>query len=278
MWWTTTSTWSAVCRGAGSSPPIRPRRWGSSARKRRSASGPETDQEEVAQLVAKYNLIAVPVVDNDHRLLGVITVDDVIDVIREEATEDIRDGHGRIRRRGAGASSSTRRRVLLRLPGVMITICTQLLGGLIIARFEQDDQPSRSCWLSSCRSSGDLGRHRHCRRRHRGRRGLATGDMTSEPVAAGGRAGAAHHAAAWADLRDRGRACGRSRAWHRDLRGRGGIVDAHLDQSVCDRRDGLPNAAPNDSASIPPSDSRSVRHGLSGRGRREHPSWAWPPC
>lgn len=50
---------------------------------------PETDQEEVAQLVAKYDLVAVPVVDQDHRLLGVISVDDVIDIIREEATEDI---------------------------------------------------------------------------------------------------------------------------------------------------------------------------------------------
>ena len=50
---------------------------------------PETDQEDVARLVAKYDLLSVPVVDRDHRLLGVITVDDVIDVIREEATEDI---------------------------------------------------------------------------------------------------------------------------------------------------------------------------------------------
>ena len=50
---------------------------------------PETDQEEVARLVAKYNLVAIPVVDRDQRLLGVITVDDIIDVIREETTEDI---------------------------------------------------------------------------------------------------------------------------------------------------------------------------------------------
>ncbi len=50
---------------------------------------PETDQEEVARLVAKYNLLAVPVVDQSRRLLGTITVDDVIDIIQEEATEDI---------------------------------------------------------------------------------------------------------------------------------------------------------------------------------------------
>src|SRR4029453_13277759 len=50
---------------------------------------PDTDQEEAAKLVAKYDLVTLPIVDRDHRLLGVIAVDDVIDVIREEATEDI---------------------------------------------------------------------------------------------------------------------------------------------------------------------------------------------
>lgn len=49
----------------------------------------DTDQEEVAQLVARYNYLALPVVDHDNRLVGLITVDDVIDIIREEETEDI---------------------------------------------------------------------------------------------------------------------------------------------------------------------------------------------
>ena len=49
---------------------------------------PETDQEDVAQIVAQYNFLAVPVLDSDNRLLGIVTVDDVVDVIREEATED----------------------------------------------------------------------------------------------------------------------------------------------------------------------------------------------
>jgi magnesium transporter len=51
--------------------------------------GADTDQEEVARLVQRYNVIEVPVVDGNHRLLGTISVDDVIDVIHEEATEDI---------------------------------------------------------------------------------------------------------------------------------------------------------------------------------------------
>ena len=49
---------------------------------------PETDQEEVARVVAQYNYLAVPVIDPDSHLLGIVTVDDVVDVIREEATED----------------------------------------------------------------------------------------------------------------------------------------------------------------------------------------------
>lgn len=49
----------------------------------------ETDQEEVARYVADYNLVAIPVVDTDSKLVGVITVDDIIDVIDKEATEDI---------------------------------------------------------------------------------------------------------------------------------------------------------------------------------------------
>jgi len=48
----------------------------------------ETDQEEVAKIVSRYNLLAVPVVDSNDEILGIVTVDDVVDVIREEATED----------------------------------------------------------------------------------------------------------------------------------------------------------------------------------------------
>src|SRR5580704_12375753 len=48
------------------------------------------DQEEVARLFGKYNLVAAPVVDTENRLVGVITIDDVVDVIEEEADEDLR--------------------------------------------------------------------------------------------------------------------------------------------------------------------------------------------
>ena len=48
----------------------------------------DDDQEDVASKVARYDLLAIPVVDDQHRMLGIITYDDVIDVVREEATED----------------------------------------------------------------------------------------------------------------------------------------------------------------------------------------------
>jgi magnesium transporter len=49
----------------------------------------ETPQEEVAQLMKRYDLIALPVVDREERLVGIITIDDVVDILEEEATEDI---------------------------------------------------------------------------------------------------------------------------------------------------------------------------------------------
>jgi len=49
----------------------------------------ETPQEDVAQIMKRYDLIAIPVVDREDRLVGIITIDDVIDILEEEATEDI---------------------------------------------------------------------------------------------------------------------------------------------------------------------------------------------
>jgi magnesium transporter len=51
-------------------------------------AGVEADQEELAELVSKYDFVAIPVVDHRNHLLGVVTVDDILDVIEEEATED----------------------------------------------------------------------------------------------------------------------------------------------------------------------------------------------
>lgn len=60
-------------------------------------AGPDDDQENVAKDIAKYNLLAMPVVDDAHRLLGIVTVDDALDVLEEEHEEDLQiagAGHG----------------------------------------------------------------------------------------------------------------------------------------------------------------------------------------
>ena len=93
-----------------------------------------TDQEEVAQLVASYNLLAIPVVDDENKLVGVITVDDVIDVIKDEATEDIY--------RMAGVSSdehiftSARESLRKRLPWLGVNLVTAILAALVVRLFQ----------------------------------------------------------------------------------------------------------------------------------------------
>jgi magnesium transporter len=97
--------------------------------------GAEMDQEEVARLVTKHNLLAVPVVDRDHRLLGTITVDDVIDVIHEEATEDIH--------RLAGVSADETlfdpptRAVRRRFVWLLVNLPTAVLAATVVALFEE---------------------------------------------------------------------------------------------------------------------------------------------
>src|SRR5688572_15950337 len=94
----------------------------------------ETDQEEVARQVAAYNLLAIPVVDEENKLVGIITVDDVIDVIKEEATEDI------LRLAGVAtddrASSPTGETFRKRLPWLAINLATAFIAVAVIASFE----------------------------------------------------------------------------------------------------------------------------------------------
>jgi magnesium transporter len=94
----------------------------------------DMDQEEVARQVASYNLLAIPVVDEENKLVGVITVDDVIDVIKDEATEDIY--------RLAGVAGDERVFTSLketfrkRLPTLAIQLLTLFAAAAVIAVFE----------------------------------------------------------------------------------------------------------------------------------------------
>ena len=95
------------------------------------------DQEEVAESFKKYGFLAIPVVDNEHRLVGIITVDDILDVIEDEATEDFE------RLAGVMDDSDTEyldmgvfRHVKNRLPWLIFLTISLMITGSIIAKFE----------------------------------------------------------------------------------------------------------------------------------------------
>src|SRR4051812_37004263 len=94
----------------------------------------DTDQEEVARLVASYNLLAIPVVDEENKLVGVITVDDVIDVIKDEATEDIY--------RMAGVSTDervftpARESLRKRFPWLLVNLATAFVAASVVGLFK----------------------------------------------------------------------------------------------------------------------------------------------
>lgn len=94
----------------------------------------DTDQEEVARQVALYDLLAIPVVDHENKLVGIITVDDVIDVIKEEASEDIfyLAGVGSDEHVYTSAEASIRKR----LPWLMINLVTALVAATVVAFYE----------------------------------------------------------------------------------------------------------------------------------------------
>jgi magnesium transporter len=87
----------------------------------------DTDQEEVAEVVSRYDLVAVPVVDAQNRLLGIIDVDDVVDVIREEATEDI------LKMAGAGEELAESRSFVASLRVRWRWLMAAALGGTVAA-------------------------------------------------------------------------------------------------------------------------------------------------
>ncbi len=92
------------------------------------------DQEEVARIVARYDFLAVPVVDESHRLVGIVTVDDVIDILRREATEDI------LKMAGAGEEFVETKSVLkstrIRLPWLFASCIGGIIAFLVIGHFE----------------------------------------------------------------------------------------------------------------------------------------------
>jgi len=93
-----------------------------------------TDQEEVAAVVANYNLLAVPVVDEHNRLLGVVTVDDIIDIIQEEATEDIYKLAGVTQDYSIDLSAG--KSLAKRIPWLLTSLLTTSMSALVVSLFQ----------------------------------------------------------------------------------------------------------------------------------------------
>lgn len=93
------------------------------------------DQEEVANIAQRYDLVAIPVVDNNGKLVGRITFDDVADVMQEEASEDIQRMAG-ISEEEEFRETSIIRISRLRLPWLLIGFIGELMSALILSHYE----------------------------------------------------------------------------------------------------------------------------------------------
>ena len=94
------------------------------------------DKEDVAQTFSKYNFIALPVVDKEDRLVGIITVDDAIDVMEEETTEDIEKMAAMLPTDKPYLKTSVWETYKSRIPWLLLLMVSATFTGQIIARFE----------------------------------------------------------------------------------------------------------------------------------------------
>ena len=95
-----------------------------------------TDQEEVAHMFSKYNFLALPVVDGENRMVGIVTFDDAMDVMEEEATEDIEMMSGMLPSEKTYLKSSVFELFKNRIPWLMLMMVSATFTGLIITAFE----------------------------------------------------------------------------------------------------------------------------------------------
>lgn len=94
------------------------------------------DQEQVAQMFSKYNFLALPVTDNEGRMVGIVTFDDAMDVMEDEATEDMQRMAATSPSDKPYTRSSVWDLVKLRMPWLLILMLSATFTGLIIAHFE----------------------------------------------------------------------------------------------------------------------------------------------
>jgi magnesium transporter len=99
-----------------------------------------TDQEECARIMTRYDLLALPVVDGDGKLLGVVTVDDVVDVLVEEATEDIQRLGGAQPLERPYLDTGILTIVRKRIGWLLLLFVTETLTGSVLRHFEGELQ------------------------------------------------------------------------------------------------------------------------------------------
>ena len=95
-----------------------------------------TDKEEVAQLFRKYDLLALPVLDKDGLMVGIVTFDDAMDVMVEEATEDITKMAAINPSEKTYFNTSTFAHAKNRIPWLLILMLTSIITGTIITKYE----------------------------------------------------------------------------------------------------------------------------------------------
>ena len=95
-----------------------------------------TDQEEVAQMLSKYNFLALPVADGENRMVGIVTFDDAMDVLEDEATEDMEIMGGMTPSDKTYLRSTTFDLFRHRIPWLMLLMVSATFTGLIITKFE----------------------------------------------------------------------------------------------------------------------------------------------
>lgn len=103
--------------------------------------GDYMDQEEVASLVSRYDIMAVPVVNDDFHIVGIVTVDDILDVIEEETTEDVlrmAGSHEDEMDEDDGFGAKILKAVKARFPWLLLTLFGGFVSGLIMDNIEED--------------------------------------------------------------------------------------------------------------------------------------------
>ena len=96
----------------------------------------QTDQEEVARMLSKYDFLALPVVDNENRMVGIITFDDAMEVMEDEATEDIEIMGGMLPSEKTYLKSTVWELFKNRIPWLMLLMVSATFTGMIITGFE----------------------------------------------------------------------------------------------------------------------------------------------